>query len=273
MNTKKTEPSDAQQMATVESHGLAQAEQPQQGGILGVIERASRDPSVNVEHMERLLKMYREERSEQAKVYFDDAMSLMQPEMPTIKERGKAIVQGSVRYTYALWEDMNEQIKPVLAKHGFSITFRTDFKEGISVTGVLAHKAGHREETSILLPADVSGSKNAVQAVASTVSYGKRYTAGLLLNLTTHGEDDDAYRAAPQPQHGRPMDGVWESMDDDVQAWLTDVAQEVAQLIDSGDMESAVDKIKSQNFSTDEKAAIWTRFSSKQRTALKKASV
>ena len=261
---------DSQNLVTKD---LAQVDQPQQGGILGVIERASRDPSVNVEHMERLLKMYREERAEQAKVYFDDAMSLMQPEMPAIKERGKAIVQGSVRYTYALWEDMNEQIKPVLAKHGFSITFRTDFKEGISVTGVLAHKAGHREETSILLPADVSGSKNAVQAVASTVSYGKRYTAGLLLNLTTHGEDDDAYRAAPQPQHGRPMDGVWESMDDDVQAWLTDIAQEVAQLIDSGDVESAVDKIRSQNFGTDEKAAIWTRFSSKQRTALKKASV
>jgi len=38
---------------------------------------------------------------------------------------------------------------------------------------------------------DTSGSKNGVQAVASSVSYGKRYTAGLLLNITTTGEDDD----------------------------------------------------------------------------------
>src|SRR3546814_7335365 len=29
-----------------------------------------------------------------------------------------------------------------------------------------------------------------------SVSYGKRYTAGALLNLTSHGEDDDAFRAA-----------------------------------------------------------------------------
>ena len=50
--------------------------------------------------------------------------------------------------------------------------------------------------TTIKLPADVSGNKNAVQAVASSVSYGKRYTAGALLNLTSHGEDDDAYAAA-----------------------------------------------------------------------------
>ncbi|WP_185835578.1 ERF family protein [Pseudomonas aeruginosa] len=44
--------------------------------------------------------------------------------------------------------------------------------------------------------ADTSGNKNAVQAVASSVSYGKRYTAGALLNFTTHGEDDDAFTAA-----------------------------------------------------------------------------
>ncbi|HET9820175.1 MAG TPA: ERF family protein, partial [Rhodanobacteraceae bacterium] len=57
---------------------------------------------------------------------------------------------------------------------------------------------GHREETSITLPADTSGSKNAVQAVASSTSYGKRYTAGALLNLTSHGEDDDAFSAVKQ---------------------------------------------------------------------------
>ena len=28
------------------------------------------------------------------------------------------------------------------------------------------------------------------------MSYGKRYTAGALLNLTSHGEDDDAFAAA-----------------------------------------------------------------------------
>ncbi|WP_122221652.1 phosphoadenosine phosphosulfate reductase family protein [Pseudomonas syringae group genomosp. 3] len=47
------------------------------------------------------------------------------------------------------------------------------------------------EATSIVLPVDATGSKNGVQAVASSVSYGKRYTAGLLLNITTTGEDDD----------------------------------------------------------------------------------
>lgn len=161
-----------------------------------MIERAARDPSVDIDKLERLMQMKERADAQSARAAFDAAMSALQPELPAIGERGKALVQGQVRYTFALWEDINTAIKPVLMKHGFALTFRTDFTNGITVTGVLSHSAGHREETSITLPADSSGSKNAVQAVASTVSYGKRYTAGALLNLTSHGEDDDAYAAA-----------------------------------------------------------------------------
>ena len=51
-------------------------------------------------------------------------------------------------------------------------------------------------------PAEASGNRNAVQAVASSVSYGKRYTASALLNLTSHGEDDDAFSGVG----GRPSE-------------------------------------------------------------------
>jgi hypothetical protein len=80
----------------------------------------------------------------------------------------------------------------VLAEHGFALSFkvrRTDNE--IITTGVLSHREGHREETELSLPSDTSGSKNAVQAVGSSTSYGKRYTAFALLNITSTGEDDD----------------------------------------------------------------------------------
>ena len=47
--------------------------------------------------------------------------------------------------------------------------------------------------------AAVQFGKNAVQAIGSSVSYGKRYTASLLLNLTTRGEDDDGTAAGREP--------------------------------------------------------------------------
>lgn len=159
--------------------------------ILSVISRAAADPNCDIEKMERLLQMQERVQARQAQAAFAADLAEMQDELPSIGERGDA----AGRYTYALWEDINAAIKPVLKKHGFALSFRTDFSEGIAVTGVLSHRSGHSEQTTIRLPADASGNKNAVQAVASSVSYGKRYTAGALLNLTSHGEDDDAFTA------------------------------------------------------------------------------
>ena len=178
------------QLAKVEPQEPAAASE--NTAMVSMFERMASDPNVDVDKLERLMQMRERAIERQAKADFDAAMADLQPELPTIGERGNA----AGRYTYALWEDINTAIKPALQKHGFALTFRTDFKDGITVTGVLSHRAGHREETSITLPSDSSGNKNAVQAVASSVSYGKRYTAGALLNLTSHGEDDDAYAAA-----------------------------------------------------------------------------
>jgi hypothetical protein len=50
----------------------------------------------------------------------------------------------------------------------------------------------------MVLPHDSSGSKNAVQAIGSTTSYGRRYAASMLLNIVTRGEDDDAVSYRPQ---------------------------------------------------------------------------
>lgn len=161
--------------------------------IMAVISRAAADPTCDIEKMERLMAMHERMQAQDAKRQYDEALAQMQEEMPVIGERGGIKDKnGRIQSTYALWEDVNEMIKPTMAKHGFAITFRTPRNErGIEVEGVLSHRAGHRESTSIVLPVDATGSKNGVQAVASSVSYGKRYTAGALLNITTTGEDDD----------------------------------------------------------------------------------
>lgn len=170
--------------------------------ILQVIQRAASDPQCDIEKLERLMQMHERFQAQQAKQQYDEALAQMQEELPVIGERGGIRDKsGRIQSTYALWEDINEMIKPVLAKHGFAISFRTPRNEkGIEVEGVLSHRAGHRETTSLLLPADVSGNKNGVQAVASSVSYGKRYTAGALLNFTTTGEDDDGNSAVVTPR-------------------------------------------------------------------------
>lgn len=161
--------------------------------LIQVIERAARDPSVDLDRMERLLQMHERLVERQAKTAYANALAVLQPTLPIIMERGSIKnTAGAVQSKYALWEDIVGVITPLLAAQGFSLSFRTGNPEGkIRVTGVLTHREGHAEETTLDLPADKSGSKNEVQAVASSVSYGKRYTAGALLNLRTGEPDTD----------------------------------------------------------------------------------
>jgi len=164
--------------------------------IISMIERAARDPAVDIDKMERLLAMREREMSRTAKASYASAFADMQNKLPAIPERGK----GHGQITYALWEDINDLIKPVLAEFGFGISFRVGRSgDRLSVTAVLSHRDGHSEETMIELPADASGSKNAVQAVGSSTTYGKRYTAAALLNLTSRGEDDDGQAGGVGP--------------------------------------------------------------------------
>jgi hypothetical protein len=166
--------------------------------IMAVISRAAADPACDIDKLERLMAMHERMQARDAQAEFNAAMAAMQSDIPSIAERGAIVVNGQKRSDYATFEDINDVIKPIMQTHGFAITFKVEnVAAGLSVTGILMHRAGHREETTMLLPLDTSGSKNAVQAVGSSTSYGKRYVMSALLNLTTRGEDDDGHAAVP----------------------------------------------------------------------------
>jgi hypothetical protein len=162
--------------------------------IFSMIERAARDPSVDLDKMERLMQMQERVMERNAKAAYAASFARMQPELPVIGQKGK---NTNTKQTYAKWEDIAEAIAPVLSRHGFSISFRVENASGnVSVTGVLMHEQGHSTETTLPLPVDTGAGRNAVQAVGSSVSYGKRYTAGLLLNFVSRDQQDDDGNAA-----------------------------------------------------------------------------
>jgi hypothetical protein len=162
------------------------------GSLMNVIARAASDPNTDVEKLERLMALFERVKDREARTAYIEALGAVQQVLPAIQERGGIEIGRGAAQKYARWEDINTTIKPILAQHGFALSFRTGFdKDRITVTGVLSHRLGHSEETTIYLPSDTSGSKNAVQAVGSSTSYGKRYTAIALLNITSTDEDDD----------------------------------------------------------------------------------
>jgi hypothetical protein len=141
-----------------------------------------------------LLASFEQLKAREAEAQFSAALSRMQPKLPVIDELGAILgPDGEPVATYATWEDTVEAIRPILARFGFSLSFRPgqSVRGNPTVTGVLRHRGGHKEEGELELPPDLTGGKNAVQAVGSALSYGQRYVARMLLSLTSRGGDDD----------------------------------------------------------------------------------
>lgn len=161
--------------------------------IVQMIERAVLNPDVDVDKMERLLAMHERMMDRSAKLAFVQAFAAITPLLPVIDENGAILnAAGKVQSTYAEWEDINDAIQPILNAHGFTLSFRpgstADGK--VTVTGVLRHVEGHEDQATVTLPQDGSGGKNTVQGVGSSLSYGKRYAAINLLNITSRAKRD-----------------------------------------------------------------------------------
>jgi len=167
--------------------------------FINVVERASANENFDADKLDKLLAMYERIMARNAEMAFNKDFAEMQSELPVIQENGEIVIREVVQSRYAKFEDINDIVKPILKAHGFAITFKTKtVADGITVTAILMHKDGHREDTEMTLHADTSGNKNAVQGVGSSVSYAKRYGLIALLNITTRGEDDDGQAGGAQ---------------------------------------------------------------------------
>ena len=65
----------------------------------------------------------------------------------------------------------------------------------ITVTCYITHDMGHSVETSISAGADMSGGKNAIQAIASTITYLERYSLQAATGIAALEADDDGQGA------------------------------------------------------------------------------
>lgn len=68
-----------------------------------------------------------------------------------------------------------------------------------------------------------------------------------------------------------PTAGVWDSMNEDMKTYLTDLSNEVKARIEEGNIVGANETIEMAGLDADQTTALWTRFDSKQRSAMKRA--
>ena len=151
------------------------------------------EQGADVDKLEKLMTMQERWNAGQAKTAFYEAFSQFQSEAPSIKKK-----KNAHNTKYAPLSDIVEQIKPYLQKNKLTFRFEQDHNDGIQVTCIITHSAGHSETATMKAAADTSGSKNSVQAIASTVTYLSRYTLTSALGITTADEDMDGRLPPPE---------------------------------------------------------------------------
>lgn len=135
------------------------------------------------------------EKTEARKAYVV-AMAGFKAEPVTILKSKKVDIPAGAKFSHATLADVADGVCATLSKHGLSHRWETKQENGIiTVTCVMTHVDGHEERTTLSGAPDDSGKKNAIQQVASTVTYLERYTLMAACGLAAKDMDDDA-RAA-----------------------------------------------------------------------------
>lgn len=163
---------------------------------------AMRDQSIPADKLQVMMQMRREVLSDQAREAFQEHYAAFSSELPQVERDGTVTLEKDGRtmgrYNFTTIEAMDVILRPLLAKHGFAISFSSaDNKDSIIITGTIAGWGWERSST-YSFPPDTGPGRNALQARGSSRRYAKRYIVDDLCNVVRKGKDDDARGAMEQ---------------------------------------------------------------------------
>lgn len=196
--------------------------------IISMIERAARDPSVDMDKFDRLMAMKERVDKQNALRAFNEAVALAKGEFgPIAKNRSVDFTsqKGRTNYRHEDFAGVASVVDPVLSRHGLSYRFRSaQAGQKITVTCILSHRMGHSEECTLESGEDHSGNKNSTQAIGSAATYLQRYTLKLALGLAS-SHDDDARKAS------EPVGFITDEQQASIRKLCDDTATEIVQFL------------------------------------------
>jgi hypothetical protein len=171
------------------------------GAILAIIERASRDPSVDLDKMDRLMKMHDAASQKVNEAAFDEAMKNAQAEMRPVAADAE---NDQTHSKYASYAALDRAIRPIYTRHGFAISFDEADTPKPDHIRVLAYVtcAGFKRTYRKDIAADGKGAKGGAvmtptHASGAASSYGMRYLLKMIFNIAVGEDDTDGNPAGP----------------------------------------------------------------------------
>jgi hypothetical protein len=151
----------------------------------------------DVAMLEKLVQLQQQWEANEARKAYVAAKAAFVAERPTITKNKHVGFESrktgdKTDYDHATLDNVCDIIGPVLSKHGLSHAWELSQSDGkVRVTCTLTHVLGHSERVWLEAGADMSGSKNPIQGIGSTVTYLQRYTLLAICGLATKNQDND----------------------------------------------------------------------------------
>lgn len=173
--------------------------QPQSAGLLAQIVSLAANPDVNAANLTALADLAITLQGIEQKQEFNRDFSAAVMEMPVISRDGRIVIKdkntGRITQStpFARFEDIDRIVRPIANRHNLAYTFEVGGTETrITVCPIVWHSNGFVHHGKDLpLPLETSGSKNNVQGVGSSITFGKRYALCAAFSIVTEGLDTD----------------------------------------------------------------------------------
>ncbi len=203
MNTSVIDMSKAKETREVATSDTA--------ALIQVIERAARDPNIDIDKMERLLAMQERIVARASEAEFNAAMTRAQAEMGRISADA---TNPETHSKYASYAKLDKVLRPIYTTHGFALSFDEgppSVPGNVRVLCHVSHAAGHTRTYAKELPADGKGPKGGAvmtltHAAGAAMTYAMRYLLKGIFNVAVGENDNDGNGAVPLITEGQAAD-------------------------------------------------------------------
>jgi hypothetical protein len=207
--------------------------------LISMIERAARDPAVDIVKMERLFEMAERVKNREAEAAFNAAMAAAQIELVPVARNQKNKQTNS---NYADLAAIAAEAMPIIHKHGFGFItseFESKKPDHLGVAAEVVHSSGHSKRYEFNVPWDGAGmkdnaNKTATHAYGSTLSYGERYAKCKVFGIATKDDDGNAAGA-------KVSEFVSDEQIDAISKKIIEVGANVEAFLKMGEVESISD--------------------------------
>jgi hypothetical protein len=185
--------------------------QSETAAVMNMIERAARDPAVDIDKLQRLMEMREKIERQTAERSFNASMRAAQSEMRPVAADA---ANPQTRSRYATYAALDRALRPVYTKHGFALSFDeadSPKPDHIRVLCYVTHDAGFSRTYHKDMPADGKGAKGGdvmtkTHATGAAASYGARYLLKGIFNVAVG--DDDRDGNAPDAPYTPPEGSI-----------------------------------------------------------------